>query len=60
MRSEHQSLIIDQDLHCRRCNGVLVRETLFDPEETLPNRIFCARCLNCGGIFFPSDEHGER
>lgn len=58
MRSNYRSLILDEQLRCLRCSGdTLVGEILFDPDSTLPNRIFSLRCLNCGGIFFPEEEH---
>lgn len=58
MRSNHRTLIFEEQLRCLRCHGdILVGEILFDPDSPLPNRIFSLRCLNCGGIFFPEEEH---
>ena len=37
---------------CLKCHGLQVPEILSDPDSTLPNRIACLRCLNCGRIDF--------
>jgi hypothetical protein len=61
MRSEYRNIVrSEEDLRCGKCRGrALSGEILFDPDATLPNRIFCLRCLNCGGIFFPEEEQWE-
>ena len=46
-------------MKCPRCQGLVVRDQLFDPEGPSLH-IAILRCLNCGGTTYVAKNHQEQ